>query len=361
MTTLLSTPTSLTIGAASTSALGTLAASMAAGTWVQYAGTNQDAILGSQKGASGSMINYCMHFPWNPITKRIEIVGQDHLYGLTQSYARYDDTLNMFVLASADTGVVAAGTTPAHGYGHTQVDPTTGDIYHHKSSGTTGSLDLWKCPFGSTTFTLLGSTPSAYAQFALGSCWWTGPFTGVQLGSRGAYMLYNCGAAFSQPTDGEIAIYDPTAGFKKTLTGVTPNAVTADACAMSYSPVHNCAVYGGGDMHPTLCYRLNADGSHTAMPPVPGAGMGTELGPLVCDPVTGNFLLLSNQQLWELNPTGSGLWTLQTGLRVPPPGVQNPTVMGEGVALVSIADYGVIAAISQIAGSGGTFFLYRHA
>jgi len=35
--------------------------------------------------------------------------------------------------------------------------------------------------------------------------------------------------------------------------------------------------------------------------------------------------------------------------------------MGQGIALVSIPDYGVVAAISQISGSGGTFFLYKHA
>jgi hypothetical protein len=77
--------------------------------------------------------------------------------------------------------------------------------------------------------------------------------------------------------------------------------------------------------------------------------------------VTGKFLLLSNGQLWELNPVGAGTWTLQTGLRTPPPGVRNPTQMGQGMALTSIPEYGVIAAISQIAGSGGTFFLYKHA
>ena len=335
---------------------------MSPGTWAQVVGTNQDAILGSQKGASGSMINYCSYFPWNPIGRRIEIVGQDHLYGLPQSYARYDDAMNAFVLVTADDGVVTAGTTPGHGYGTTHVNPFNGDVYHHKAPGPTTSLDVWRRQAGGTTFSRLGSTASGYAQFAIAGCWWKGPFTGVSVGAQGAYMIYNSGASFNKATDGEIAVYDPTiSGFRTTLTGVTPFAASVENCVMAYSAIRNCAIYGGGEANARLCYRLNADGTHSAMPAVPASGMGLQVGIIVDDPVTGNFLLLSAGELWELNPAGTGTWTKQTGARVPPSGVGNPTKMGGGVALTSIPDYGVIAVLSQASGSGGTFYLYKHA
>jgi hypothetical protein len=362
MTTLISTPTSMTVRPPSTSVLGSLASSMAPGTWAQVAGTNQNAVLGSQTGASGSMIFYCSYFPWNPVARRIEIVGQDHLYGLPQSYARYDDNLNAFVLAAADDGVISAGSTPAHGYGTTHVNPFTGDLYHHKAPGPTTSIDVWKCASGSATFSRLGTVPSAYAQFAISGCWWKGPFTGVSVGAQGAYMVYNSGASFDTAADGEIVVYDPTVpGFKATLTGVTPFAISVEDCVMAYSEVHNCALYGGGDANKYVAYRLNSNGTHTAMPTVPDSGMGLQSGIIAADPVTGNFLLLAGGGLWELNPTGSGTWTKQTGSRVPPAGVGNPTTMGGGVVLSSISDYGVVAVLTQTRGSGGTFFLYKHA
>jgi hypothetical protein len=80
-------------------------------------------------------------------------------------------------------------------------------------------------------------------------------------------------------------------------------------------------------------------------------------GLLVNDPVTGNFLLLSAGQLWELNPSGTGTWTQKTsppnGVGVPGPG--NP----QAVIATSVSDYGVVVFITQPTSTGGTFFVYK--
>jgi hypothetical protein len=65
--------------------------------------------------------------------------------------------------------------------------------------------------------------------------------------------------------------------------------------------------------------------------------------------------------LWELNPSGAGSWAQLTGARVPPndvgvPGGSSP----EAVICSSIADYGVVAFITQPNQNGGTFYLYKH-
>jgi hypothetical protein len=255
------------------------------------------------------------------------------------------------------------GGTPEHGYGHTQVNPYTGDIYHYPAfNHANTTIPIWKMPNGSTTLSSLASTSSGDSQVALGSCWWTGSFTGRTLGSQGAFMLFNSGASAPISQNGEIAIYDPTVGFLSTLTNVTPSGyISCYNSVMAYSKVKNVALYGGGNGNTTLAYRLNSDGTHTTMPAVPGSGMGLESGVICADPVSGNFLLLTNGALYELNPSGSGTWTLQTGTRVPPAGVNNPTQAGGSVSWCSIPDYGVVVAISQLTGSTGSMYIYKHA
>jgi hypothetical protein len=83
--------------------------------------------------------------------------------------------------------------------------------------------------------------------------------------------------------------------------------------------------------------------------------VGIQRGLLVNEPVTGNFLLLSSGELWELNPDGAGTWTK---LANPPSGVGDPNVP-TAVITSSISDYGVVAYITQPSQTGGTFYLYK--
>src|SRR5262245_26463150 len=84
-------------------ALGNLAASMAAGTWAQLVVSNQNSILGVGN-VSGTMIHFSNSMPWNPFSKVIEIIGSDHGYGRTR-HVRYDVATNQFILISDDAGI----------------------------------------------------------------------------------------------------------------------------------------------------------------------------------------------------------------------------------------------------------------
>ena len=111
MATILSTPTTMTVMAPGTPALGPLAASMAAGTWAQLTVSNQNSLVGVGN-VSGSMIPYCNSMPWNSSAKVIEITAEDHNYGSLR-YVRYDDRTNQFVLVTNDVGL---GSNVLHGY-----------------------------------------------------------------------------------------------------------------------------------------------------------------------------------------------------------------------------------------------------
>jgi len=333
---------------------------MAAGTWAQLNvdAANQNSMLGVG-GVSGTMIHFSNSMPWNPFSKVIEIIGEDHNYGHLR-YVRYDVATNAFVLVADDAGL---GSGVAHGYDHTTVNPFTGDLYHRLYSGFTGTISSRKKLLAASSFVALPDI-SAADQVAIGTTWWSGSFTGA--GTQGAFMIFNSGNATGNANDGQIIAYNPlTNTWFYNQQGRAPNYAANGSTyhsVMEYSPLKNVAVYGGGNAAPNRLWRLNSDGSFIPMPNVPaGKGVGIQQGLLVNEPVTGNFLLLSAGELWELNPSGSGTWTQQTGSRVPPGavGVPGPGTP-EAVIVSSISDYGVVAFITQPSHTGATFFLYKH-
>jgi hypothetical protein len=333
---------------------------MVPGTWAQLNAANQDAVLGVGN-VSGTMIHFSNSMPWNPFSKVIEVIGMDHNWGM-QRHVRYDEASNSFIVVAADDGL---GTQTQHGYDHNTVNPFTGDLYHRFFSGFTGTISSFKKVLGGSSFVALPGV-LASDQVAIGATWWSGPFVGG--GSQGSFMLFNSGNAINTANDGQILAFNPLTNtwfynqqgrapfYDSTGGGNTYHSV------MEYSSIKNVAVYGGGNAAPDRLWRLNQDGSFIAMPNVPpGKGVGIQQGLLVNDPVSGNFLLLSAGELWELNPSGSGTWTPQIGTRTPPGavGVPGPGTP-EAVIASSISDYGVVAFITQPGHTGATFFLYKH-
>ena len=355
-----------------TSVLAKLAASMAAGSWAQVAGTNQNSILTDNDGqGSGSHLHYSNSMNYIAQSDRIQIVGADH--GSAYLYLfiiEFDLATNQFVQ-------IASGTTPngidggGHGYDHATVNPYTGDAYQvlYGSGGAPpNKFQVKKRTFGAGTFaTALPTTMIDQAiNITYGSCWWSGSFTGGGAApSQGCLMVYNTYNSLGTANDGVMNGYNPlTNSWFYSKIGASPFFGTVGGLyhqVAEYSPALNCMVYGGGNSSPNKVYRMSSDGTVTQLTDVPaGKGLGIQHGNLVADPVTGKFLLLSSSQLWELDPRGSGTWTQQTGTRTPPTGVGSPDVP-DGIMSCALPRYGVVAYIKQSTASGGTFYLYKHA
>jgi hypothetical protein len=327
---------------------------MAPGTWAQLTVADQNAMLGVGS-VSGSMIGFASTMPWNPHSKVIEIIGNDHNYGRTR-HVRYDVASNRFVLVADDAGLGSA-----HGYDHQAVNPHTGDVYSRLYSGFTGSIRARKKILGGSSFVDIPSVAANPEQVAIGTTWWSGPFAGG--GSQGSYVIFNSGNSTGGANDGQIVAYNPLSNtWFYNQVGKAPNYGSGDTyhSLIEYSAVKNLAVYGGGNAASNKLWRLNSDGSVLAMPNLPsGLSVGVNTsGILVDEPVTGNFLLLTEGQLWELNPSGSGTWTRQTGARNPPGGVGVPG--NQFVVASSISDFGVVVFITQPTNTGGTFYVYKH-
>ncbi len=350
------TPTPSPAPGSEDSFLAQMASSMSPGTWAQLEVPGQDALLGVGS-ISGTMLHYCNSMPWNPVNRSIEILASDHNYPSVR-HVRYDEAMNSFVLVADDAGVVWG-----HGYDHNCVNPANGDVYHRVYSGFSGQINVARRTLLGSTFVNIPSV-AAQDQVAIGACWWSGSFSGA--GSQGCLVIFNSGNATGAATDGHILAYDPlTNAWFFSQEGMSPNYGSGATyhSVIEYSAARNLAVFGGGNVAGSKLWRLNPDGSSVALASVPsGKGVGMQQGLLVDDPVTGNFLLLSAGELWELDPTGNGTWNRMNGSRTPPaevgvPGPTNP----QAVIASSISTYGVVAFITQPNQTGGNVFLYKHA
>jgi len=298
--------------------------------------------------------------PWNPMAGGIEIVAADH-HDVSlpwMRHMRYVVATNEFVNVQAAPVVSGIG----HGYDHNSVNPTTGDLYHRQYSGYTGSISVFRKSLGGSSFAKI-PTLNAGDQVAIGTCWWTGSFAGG--GTQGSLAVFSTGNCSGGASDGQIAMFNPLTNawfFNKTAMAPFYGGGPTYHAVMEYSAVKNVAVYGGGNAARNKIWRLNSDGSFHTLTAVPsGRGLGINGGGLLVEePVTGNFLLLSAGELWELNPSGAGTWAQLTGTRTPPGGVGNPT-SGTGMFCSALPQHGVVAYITQDSRSGGTFFLYKHA
>jgi hypothetical protein len=371
-------------GARTGTTLGNAAASMTAGQWTQLSPANMNAVLASPagNGASGSHIHYMNKVAWDNVNRKIHILGMDHNYFVggqhTLRHMTYDEATNAFVLVD-DTAFQNPGVT-THGYDHTVVNPYNGAVYHRYVSpyGNGESVRLWHKKNGQAEFSQETTTASSVAtQIDIGVCYWSGPLS--VCGPQGGIVIFNQGDAFGNSNDGQIVVFDPIANsWVHNSKGWFPNyfnsglSFGATAAVMAYSPKHNCAVYGGGAHQQTQLYRLNSNMTKTIMPPIPTGGIGITIGNLVCDPITGNFLVFTygstraQRVLYELNPSGSGSWT-QVSTTIPAAiGNVWPSTSGatdqDGVISCDMPEHGVVVYMKLSSrGDPGAMYLYKHA
>jgi len=358
------------------SALDILAASMSANTWAELTTVTGQTAAISGNGNSGSAIVFCNSFPWNPIEKRIEILANDHAANPGQcKWARYLEETNEWIFTT-DYGIAIN----PHGYDHTSCDPFTGAVYFRQYGGGVRQPNFYRRLAGETTFSLIsGIGPFRNVGVAQGTCWWKGPFTaGAGHGANGAFVMYQASDNFP---GNSIDFYNPLTGtwFYGKDSGVSPGSEsyggrTLYQTILEYSEIHNCIAYGGGNTDQGASngrniWTMNSAGVVDTILNLPASislNSGETGTRRSVDPVTGHFILLSNAELWQLDPSvAGGTWTQ----RQSPPsyasgGPGNPHVGGNSrVVMVSLPEHGVIAVVTQnsTTDASGNFWLFKNA
>lgn len=330
-------------GGGASSSLGSLANSMSAGQWAELTGVSNLASVLLVGTSTGNMLPYLNNGAWDPVHGLAHIVGQDHSWGGLR-HVRYVEATNSMEVAFSNIG------TGGHGYNHLVCDPSTGDLY--MAGYNSGGLD--KLAYGGGSWnTSFASFPSL-SNITYGTCFWTGALAGVD-GGAGAIVIHE--AAF-----GKIWVYDIGSADWPVDDGTPPAWSPGYHNVAAYSATHNCMVFGGGNNHYQDISRLNSDGTITTLTILPtGCEIGIQRGALWEDPATGKFLVLTGGQLWEIDPTGSGTYTQQTGSRVPPAAVNTSDVTSNSVCVIPISTYGITLVFSTDAGSSANVYAYKHA
>lgn len=360
MTMILSTPTTVTVSAAGSSVLATLATAMAPNTWARLTVSNQDALL-SDIGNSQEMIPYYNSAPWSTVSRRIEIFGRDHgTGGGTSTFAKlvyYVEATNQFQLIRNPVTEFQ----DSHGYDHNAINPYTGDFYHRVYNGGNGSVPypVYRKVKDGTAFTQIPNPPPYSTGVALGTTWCNAGFLGS--GAQGCFLMFTPGEAYTNP--GRILAFDPVSNswfYNRDNRAPGINGVDNYHQVCEYSANGNFIIYGGGNRSSRQLWKMDTAGNVTtlATSPVPigsAPGQGT-----IIMAANGKAYVVFDYALWELNPAGTGTWTQRASS---PVRGRNPQTEGgpDHVLWSSIPEYGVIAFISQPQATGGAFHLYKPA
>jgi hypothetical protein len=281
--------------ASSRAVLEELAASMASGTWALVPpSAGMDQVLFSA-GTTQNILIFGGAAPYDPIGKRILIVGCDH--GQLAQFVQYG-------LATHAWTTLLKPSLGLHAYQHLAVDPATGVAYLLAQTAD-GGADLRRWDGSAWQFLVrFPMNPVTYSSITF----WCGKLTWYDSTFGGVYQL-------------ESDLAWTNIGKHPTTRGVYQSVSVA--CGASY-------VFGGGNIYgqgdnpdghwagEKTLYRLT-DGTVTAMPDAPFR-VGIYNGMLTSGDGKGRVNLLGFGQFWQLDPAAKTM----TRLRDPPAGLVDP-------------------------------------
>jgi hypothetical protein len=302
------------------SPMATAAASLQAGSWVEL--TTANTVVLTQPGTDGNIVSYGADIGWDPISRRLLFVGNDHIDANASQALRfvlYDESTNAWQNLPAPPWS-SPGTTD-HGYYHHAVNPANGDVYRR---GGKSSAIFYR--YRSGVWTALPPAPieTSYACCsAIDYFPELGGLVFVQGGENGGGSVY----LFSETNQQWSKLGDNFAS----LTGST---FTFGA----YNPVYKLFVFGQNGAF----YKLDTNRTITplANPPVTFYDGIGYLGNIVADPVSGKFLVLtaSTRQFYSYD-VSTNTWQALAS-------TNKPNLANISVVSTAISNYGVVAYVS---------------
>ncbi len=330
------------------SALSQLAAGLQPGQFAELTGMtgfNNGNIMiatGGNCGASDYITEYANKAAWNAVAKQFQFVGSPHGNCGAIELVTYSEASNAWSIGPQPSSVVQA----QHSYDHNTIDPASGTMY-------------WRL-YNSKIFYRLTSGGSSWSTIAAPN------MSSVQCCGALEYFPDMARLMF---IDGDWGIwsYDPSNNSWTHLARTNGN----DGSGLPQYPMSGYTnfaeysklgflVFGGG----SNVYKMNASGAITTLASAPFGNVNIGTGSTCCsvaaDPVTGNIIVIDGSgKLWELNPTGSGTWTVKNNVTTPS---TFTAAGGTGESLISapISSYGIIMYVKCNDAGTCNVYLYKH-
>ncbi len=315
-------------------ALSAFIASMSADSWAEMTPTpaNQSTVFVAT-GSTGEILPYANKAAWHSQLAQIHIIAEDH--GATSpEHVYYDEATNAWTH-------LAQTTFAGHAYDHIVYSPYTQKLYWRNYGDQGGTCHLYEWQGGTSwTSKANGSDMVYYDDITAGTAWVDAGWGGV--GASGAFVNFE--SAFA----GRLHSYDPQSStWTKLIDGMGIAFPSGDSTyyheEACFSRSLGILMCGGGNNYHDKLWTVDSSLTVTAMTAPPsGIQLGMQAGNLNVDPVSGKFLILSNGELWELNPAGSGTWTQKA---TPPAAVFDPKALESGMSCC-LPDHGAVAYIS---------------
>jgi hypothetical protein len=306
--------------AASGTALGDLAASMAPGTWKLLPGTGLTYDL-IDAGNAQVILEYSESCVWDPNTEQVLFCGQGHYAAFR--FIGYDAATNEWRKRPDPSWMGGIG----HSYDHNAIDEARGRFYFVKYSGS----QIYEYNTATSSWRTLTSIPSSVGNV---TC---------------------CKALEYFPElNGLVVVGGGNVGLYNTSTGQWSSLASGLAMGIyehfaEYSPVAKAMFFGGGAGDRNV-YKLDASGRVTKLGNAP-FGLGANQSTVTVDPVSGVFLVNSaDKQLYTFDIT-TDTWTqiypflpFRTFTTIATP------VSSHGVVLYFAGDYN----------TAPTVYIYKH-
>ena len=315
---------------ADASALASLAASMAPGTWAELktSGLTPALLEVPTHVQVYNILEYQNSGVWDPTSHQVLFVGGPHEN--QGRFITYDEATN--------TWRQEPDPTPSyllynHTYDHNTINPTTGELYFRPFN----RPEIWAYKIATKTWRRLTTIPQGDFN-CCGSIQYFPDRNGILFVGTSEIEFYYVGSGRW------------TSPWTTVKTG--PYHAIAE-----YSPVAKVLIFGGGSGVSTV-YRMDAKGKIRRMgdSPVPLDGGGHAI--FTADPVTGHFLLFGEDGSFYVYDSEADRWTRQD---------QRPPFFDAGQygpvscsIAIPIDTYGVVMTVTY-SPKDPKVFLYKHA